>query len=356
MKQYTYPSKQFDKMILQIESYTLTLKIGKHTFVAIYPQSINLEEVEKGYFDLMIYLLFYGLENIDISDTTIQIAGNNKILSYSGGADSTAILLEYAGTPVHILRYWSSEYEHRQIRAVFNVNGVNISTDFEKVRMLYGKTLGFNIGIGYACMYFPMMPAMKANTVYFGIIFDDISFHYGEVFLYTKDFSNTRTYLLIQYFKSLGINFYMPMAGYSEVLTTRIADQGNIKNFSSCNVVGDGDKCLNCYKCFRKEAIRGRKIDLQANQLLYNRVKAIMAKYPLKMASSTIYGIQHAGYLFDAFKDIDVSFLDRVNVEAQAAFFDGQILPDFEWQTDQDRENIKRFVEFINGHKGGFKI
>lgn len=356
MKQYQYSSKQFKQLLLKVNENILTLEIDRHRFMAMYPRTFNLEMVEKGYFDLLMFILFYGIEDIDISKTLINVYGNEKIVSYSGGADSTAVLDKFGGIPVHVLRYWSGDYEQRQIRAVINVSGINIPTDFEKVRELYTDKTGFNIGIGYTCLFFPIMPMLKADTIYFGVVFDDISFYYGDIFKYTSDFSTSRTYKIIQAIKKLGIKIQFPMAGYSEVLTTRIADAGRIKNYSSCNVPGTTDKCLNCYKCFRKEAIRGNQIDFKYNPKLFLKVQKILGKFPLKMASSTIYGIQHAGYNFDVFKNIDVSFLDRVNPHAQQAFFNGDKLPDFEWQTDEDMIRIKEFVKFINDHRKGFEI
>jgi len=358
MREFIYPSTKFQRLILRVEQSRLTLQISERIFTAEYPSIVRLDQVEKGYFDLMMHLLFYDLENIDLSNTSIKTTGNKKIVSYSGGADSTAVLLKFGGIPVHILRYWSSDYEQRQIRAVINSGGINISTDFEKIRTMYlgENKIGFNVGIGYGSMYFPMMQAMNANTIYFGVIFDDISFYYGKVFKYVTDFTNTRTYKLIQTYKSLGINIEFPMAGYSEVISTRIADSGSILNFSSCNTAGKGDKCLNCYKCFRKEAIRGKKINFDSNPGLLLRIKNILAKHPLKMASSTIYGIQAAGYNYEVFKNIDVSFLDRVNQHAHNSFFGGDLIEGYEFQTEKDHENISLFVDFINKHPLGFKI
>lgn len=73
------------------------------------------------------------------------------------------------------------------------------------------------------------------------------------------------------------------------------------------------------------------------------------------MASSTIYGVQNAGYSFAEQFDIDVSFLDRINIQAQKTFFNGEKLPEYEWQTDDDLVRIGQFVQFINSHKDGFK-
>lgn len=358
MKIYSYPSAKFKTITLKVEQHTMVISIGSHVFRASYPTSVNLDLVDKGYFDLMMYMLFFGLEEVDLTETTITTTGTKKIVSYSGGADSTAIVEKFGGIPVHVFRYWSRDYEQRQIRAVINAMGMNISTSFEKIRTLYlgeNKT-GFNVGIGYASVFFPMMPALQADTIQFGVVFDDISFYYGKVFKYVSDFSNTRTYNIIKLLQSFGIHIEFPMAGYSEVITTRIADAGRIKNFSSCNTGGTTDKCLNCYKCFRKEAIRGNKIDLNANPSLKRRLKEIFSKFPLKMASSTIYGIQHAGYDFEEFRSLDVSFLDRVNPAAQQAFFGGQILEGYQFQTQEDLNNIAKFVEFINKNTKGFNL
>jgi hypothetical protein len=89
--------------------------------------------------------------------------------------------------------------------------------------------------------------------------------------------------------------------------------------------------------------MRGQKIDL-------GKIMPILKKKPLKMAASTIYGIQKAGYSgfhFDRFLDIDVSFCERVDVEMLNST-GGVLLPGHLPHTEQDKENIRTFVETIN--------
>ena len=148
---------------------------------------------------------------------------------------------------------------------------------------------------------------------------------------------------------SHNIKIKFPLAGYSEVLTTQIADSSGIGNFSSCHTFGDNDNCGKCFKCFRKQGIRGNKIDL-TNPTNNNRILSILKKQPLKMASSTVWAIQKANYkgkFYEKYYNVDVSWCERVNKYYNDEFGLGT-KTDYEFQTEQDLKSIEDFVNFIN--------
>jgi len=334
---------------LYVSANTLSICINNKEFFAKYDMyDIDLKEIPKGYFDLLMYILFYDLEKIDISKVNIKTTGDQSIISYSGGVDSTAILHGFGGIPVHINRSYAPDYEQKQLRAVKNVAAINIVTDFEKIRELYGKPHGFNVGVGYAALYMPLLPLLKANKISFGVVFDDLAFNFGRPFKFNQSFENSRLYKIRKLLNNFGIDFVLPLAGYSELLTTQIAAQSWIKNYSSCHTIGAGSECLQCIKCFRKKGALGQRIDI-SQSLLKARLKKLFSTYPLKMAAVTVYAVQKAGYTeFKNWFDIDVSFCERVNKTMTEKFFTGEKLPGFEWQTDKDIENIYKFVDFVN--------
>jgi len=342
MKVYTYNNK----IKLTVHQSQLNITIGDRSFNALFPKfEIDLTKTPKGFFDLMMYILFYGLESIDITKTSIETTGDEKITSYSGGADSTALLFAHDGIPVHIYRVYDYVYGEMQLNAVKNVGAMLINTDFELIRTLYGKPHGFNVGVGYGCLYMPLLHHLGANKLQFGVVFDDLAFNFGNPFSYNNDFTNTRLYKIRETLNRFGIDITLPLAGYSEVLTTQIADFSGIP-YTSCHVGIGVRHCNECIKCFRKQGAKGKQLDLTA-QPLKKRVHNLLTKYPLKMAAVTVYAIQKAGYGFDMYNNIDVSFCERVNRTITKTFYKDESKY-FDWQTPEDLENIKKFVDFIN--------
>ena len=356
MKVQTFQSELKGEIVLFIDDYKLNLNIENNNFFANYEflkeYDKKLTDVNPKLFELMVWLLLYNLDTIEFSEPYKVKKTNKHLVSYSGGADSTALLSMFGGIPIHILRSYNKDYENRQIRACNNVNSKNIETDFELVRKIYTDKQGFNVGIGYAALYFPILELLGLDTIYFGVVFDDLAFNYGETLKFNGDLKNSNFHRINNHLKNYDISIRFPLAGYSEVLTTKIADESKISNFSSCHTIGNEDSCGVCYKCFRKQGIRGKKISLK-DKKTYGNITKILDKKPIKMASSTIYGIQKANYqgnYFSKFYNVDVSWCDRVNKYYNDEFGIGHISK-YEFQTEHDLQMINQFVDFINNDK-----
>ena len=352
---YKYKGKK--EIELQVYHKSLVVKVNGNKYSAEYgfltQMGMSLQSVPKAYYDLLMFILFYDLETIDIDSSFTDLSGcDQTIISYSGGVDSTA-LLSFGGIPVHITRVYQPMYEQKQIKAVEYIDAYQVHTNFEKIRELYIGKHGFNVGVGYAALYIPLLPLFKANRISLGVVFDDLAFNFGDPFSYNTDFTHTRLYKIREKLRTKEIDIVLPLAGYSEVLTTRITNSGPYKHFSSCHTPGDEQKCLQCIKCFRKEGAMGRKIPLNT-ATAKRKIMPFFKKYPLKMAAVTVYAIQKAGYkgkFWQRYQDIDVSFCERVNRTLTEQFYDGSKLPGFSWQTSEDAERIKRFVDFINDRR-----
>jgi len=349
----TYNTKNKGDIKLLIEDYRITLKIQNNTFSSDYSflEKLNkkLTDVNPILFDLLIWLLFYNLEDFTLNNIYKINKTNKAVVSYSGGADSTALLSLYGGIPLHITRSYNQEYESRQMRACDFVESHNIVTDFEKISVLYGRKGGFSVGIGYACLYFPLMELLDCDTIYFGVVFDDIAFTYAEPFEFKETITTSNFHKINNVINKYNIKIKFPIAGYSEVLTTKIADNCNIQNFSSCHTYGESDKCGKCFKCFRKQGIRGKKIDLTKKED-NNRIMSVLKKQPLKMASSTVWAIQNVKYkgkFYEKYYDVDVSWCERVNKYYNDEFGLGDT-PKYDFQTTEDIISIKKFVNFVN--------
>jgi hypothetical protein len=217
---------------------------------------------------------------------------------------------------------------------------------------LYLGKQGFNVGIGYGALYLPILEILNCDTIYFGVVFDDLGFYYSKPFKFNGEIKNSNFHKINNILNDFGIKIRFPLAGYSEVLTTKIAEESEIKNFSSCHTFGEKSNCNVCYKCFRKQGIRGRKIDL-TDKKIYEKITNTLKKEPLKMASSTIWAIQNVGYkgtFFSRYYDIDVSWCERVNSYYNDEFGVNH-QPQFAFQTKDDIESINKFVDFINSEK-----
>lgn len=348
-----YKTEKKGNITLKVDDYLITLQIEDKTFTSDYGflKQLNkkLTDVDRSLFDLLIWLLLFNLDTVEVNSNYKIKQTGKAIVSYSGGVDSTALLSLFGGTPVHITRSYNEEYESRQIKACDFVNSYNIISDFEKVRELYLGKHGFNVGVGYACLYFPILELLNCDTIYFGVVFDDLGFYYSEPFKFNGNIKNSSFHRVNEVINKHNIKIRLPLAGYSEVLTTRIADESGINNFSSCHTFGENSSCGKCYKCFRKQGIRGSKIDL-TDPINNNRMLSILKKQPLKMASSTIWGIQNAKYkgsFYEKYYNIDVSWCERVNKYYNDEFgLGGDSIYGF--QTENDLKLIDDFVNYIN--------
>jgi hypothetical protein len=339
---------------LTISEKRIDLEAGPRNFFANYPflnsDTGYLTDVPGNYYRLMMYILLSKLDVIGEAREACTLPDDPQpLISYSGGTDSTALLVATGGLPVHICRSFQPWYNSRQLRACKEAGALVLTTDFEQVREVFGYRHGFNIGIGYICMYIPLLPLLRKNTIALGTILEGIAFHYAMPFTFRDDFTGTNIMKVIAVMESYGIRITLPMAGYSEVLTVKIAESGEVKNYTSCHREGPGPACRVCFKCFRKEALRGYPLDF-GNPDLQKVVLAHMRKAPLHVATSFIYAVQQAGYKhpeLQRYMDIDVTFCRRVN-QPITEQFGGVLAPGFAWQTEADRAAIDRFVAKIN--------
>jgi len=367
MKIYTYNLRQ-NQIVLTLVENKVLLQLKDQIYTSVYPCSI--EHVQRTYFDLMIWILFYGFDEnvLDNNGNEIPTSYGTKIstgwdkilLSYSGGVDSTALLLMMENldvTPVYLKRSYDDIYCQNQIEAIKAFNSKIIETDFELIRKQYGKSHGFNIGIGYCCLLIPLIPILQAKYITFGAIMEGVALSYDTSYKYITRIGSRFAHIF-KVLKNYDIEISLPMAGLSEVHTSRIVEYSSYKYVAcSCHVQMDGNKCMKCYKCFRKEAILGRQIEV--SDILYKKLRI----KPLAAAPATIYGIQKAKYqggLWDRYKSIPtdwVNYYDRIlteqyNPEEICTIITGLFRSyDIGQITALDRESIELFCDCINDDK-----
>jgi hypothetical protein len=353
MREYRY-----GPVTVEIDGALIRLSIEKDDYFVEYP--VSVEHVEKRYIDILVWLLFWGhginaqVNGIDAPDyvargESFAPASDKVMLSYSAGADSTAAAILYPAQPVLIERTYAPAYMRRALGIAEKIGALVVRTDAEKARLRLGKTHGFNVGLGYASVLAPLAGVLGIGEITFGAVWDDVAFYYGDR-LERADITG-RTAKIRKLAAQGGLELSYPVAGISEVWTTHIAATG-LQPYSSCH--GDGDQhCLACYKCLRKEGIQGRKLSDAA----FKKLTPILNKRPLKMAASTIYGLQKAGYGISQFDAIDVSFCDRYSMEHYEAYATPRcrqaVIAELakrgiQPQTPQDSQNIDRFITAVN--------
>lgn len=353
-----------------LDGITIKVRVGTNEFYANYP--MNIEDVSKDLIDAMIWILFYDYGEFNAIKYKGRLIdrppfypkerkNENTVISFSGGIDSTAILTSFEGKPIHLLRDYDWTYSSKQMQIAKNISLV-IPNDMERIRKLYGKSQGFNIGFGYIALILPLVDKMNIKRILFGVVFDDVGFYFGDPFEYNGEREYTNTSMMIDLLQGIGVDICYPFAGLSEVWTTKIVNESKYSGVAtSCHDKSIGNACRACYKCFRKQGILGKKIPIN-NKIIKYIINKNLEK-PVKMAASTIYGIQKAGYQgkqFEKFHDIDVSFLDRWNPKVAKIYNSPEMFLlvskkmqeyGIEEMTPEDAERIKQFVKSINSQE-----
>lgn len=383
MKKFTY---KLNKNLIQvtISDCYINLHLNGQTYFATYWG--YMEDVEKDLIDAMVFILFYGLGENRLAKYDTRITEvpafmdsgialhtlkqreryGNIIVSFSAGVDSSALLTmlpRHKLFPVFLDRSYDKVYTANQLRMINHMaTPLTIPNDFERIRMDYGRPHGFNIGIGYAALLIPLVDKLRARHIVFGSILDDTGFYYKDELRYGFNLRWSRSRQIFDILREIGVALSFPMAGLSEIHTVRrVAESAELSLASSCHVPCN-TSCMACYKCFRKQGILGKQLDM-TNPAIEKRILQILRKKPLKMASSTVYGIQKARYLhpfFERYHKLDVDFLHRVDMDLARFYNDDQILELMEREfyrmglcamTSYDYGCIKIFCDEINEPK-----
>lgn len=301
-----------------LEGNTIWVHAKGHRFYASYP--FNVECTPKHILQTLVWILMWGqgtnpqIDGVDapeyaVTGETFEPFGDAAILSYSAGADSTAMLSLYPCTPVLIYRDYAPEYLTAQADIAKQVNALTVETDFELARKMILPKHGFNVSVGYLCALVPFLPALRASHVLMGTVVEAVgTIHNSQPPVEEKPRAVDR---ITEWLAQAGIYFSQPMIGLSEVWTTRITEASGLPH-SSCHFTAE-HKCLACYKCFRKEGLFGRQ--LQAD--VVESIKPHIRKKPYR---SAVMAAQRAGYGWPVCDSLDMSFAER-NCEHQMLRF-----------------------------------
>lgn len=224
----------------------------------------------------------------------IRRPGNKAGLSFSGGLDSTAALcLMPENSPLFYMeRNFESMIKHDNAHFFIDElrnegkNVVIVPSNHEKIRTNHGKNPGFSTD--YACMAHLILLAdhYDLDAAATGMPLENTYFFHGST---VRDFAKTRFWKYYSpIFAYIGLPLYQPVAGCSEILTSKIVEQSKYSHLSSSCLrsTAVGEKCEVCWKCFRKNIFNNRPWKMS------NEISKFLAKRPLKQGIATLYALQ----------------------------------------------------------------
>ena len=154
--------------------------------------------------------------------------------------------------------------------------------------------------------------------------------------------------LLLQ---KVGMELSLPTGFISEVLTTKIAfnsvdtDKG-IAPLSCPKVDDSGKECGECFKCFRKIRLLGKKGEVS------NYLKKVLRERPLKTAFTMVYALKKSNEIkkyAPEYESLDVSYLERYHKKVMSVLLPIELHEDIknklnyyniEPMSDEDFKNL----------------
>ena len=216
-------------------------------------------------------------------------------LAFSTGVDSTACMELLP--PKTILMYhqrdgFESKLNHSNaLRFISKLRNdgkqvVIVKSNHEMVRLKHGKSVGFSTDLAGAVHVILLSDYFELDSVAMGMPLENSYLfhgHKGRDFNLSSYWSSHSSIL-----QKAGLDLVLPTAGASEIINQRIVDKSGYGDFAeSClRSVEPGKVCGKCWKCFRKNSLKGKQVSIQGE------IEAFLGKRPLKQAISTLYAIQ----------------------------------------------------------------
>ena len=216
-------------------------------------------------------------------------------LAFSGGVDSAACM---ALMPPETLLFYhkregfESNLDHSNaLRFIdkLRVDGKQVvvtESDHEIIRADFGKSPGFSTDIAGAVHVILLADYFELGGIAMGMPLENSYLfhgHKGRNFN-SSPYWKTNSSIL----QRAGLDLLFPTAGASEIINQRIVEESGYDDYAeSCLRSKEGGKvCGKCWKCFRKNSLKGKQVSLQGE------IEIFLHKRPLKQAISTLYAIQ----------------------------------------------------------------
>ncbi len=257
-------------------------------------------------------------------------------LAFSAGVDSTACM--ELMPPETVLMYhqrdgFESKLNHANaFRFIEKLreNGkqvVIVKSNHEQIRLDHGKSVGFSTDFAGAVHVILLADYFELGSIAMGMPLENAYLFHGH---------KGRDFNLSSYWKThssilekAGLDLVFPTSGASEIINQRIVDNSDYADYAeSCLRSKEAGKvCGKCWKCFRKNSMKGKEVQIQGE------IEIFLEKKPLKQAISTLYAIQRLpqeqqNFIRTKFPDVgklmdgDYTMIERYN----PAFLD--LIPD----------------------------
>lgn len=282
---------------------------------------------------------------------------SKPLISFSFGVDSTAAaaLLSETAIKFYLDRTYN-KYTASNGKVVNKNNFIYfekiyhkvpnlfiVKTNFEIIAPAAGMPHGFRHNWGYSSIGVILAHVLGCDTLCFGSVLQEMFLgsksNYIDVIERKTSGYNTNKEMI----NLAGLKFALPTGGISEILTTKIANEGKLQGVASfCpNIDDNGTPCYKCWKCFRKIRLSGYA-GIKPNETVYD----VLSKRPIKQAPTVIYAVKKSNeleYLPSTYHDIDVDFLESYYDYALENMMPNDLY--VEVVSELERLNVKPMIE-----------
>ena len=275
--------------ILMFDAITRTVRFKM-------PLGWRIEDTHRDLFRLAHYLLTSPWEpGILQGWHPTRKKGWRPALSYSAGVDSHACLeLMPKNTLVmyHERSGFESALDHSNALVMLNAlqddghTVIRIESNHEQIRIDRGKNPGFSTDLAVGAHAILLADFFGISGVAFGMPLENSYLFHGHT---GRDFLKSRYWTHHSgIFEKAGLDLILPTAGLSELINLKIVENSKHGALAQSCLRSDvpGQVCGVCWKCFRKNSLRGEVANIS------NEVHQFLNKEPLKQAASTIYALQ----------------------------------------------------------------
>ena len=247
------------------------------------------------------------IKNIDHSLDAYK--GEKTVISYGGGMDSTSIALLFPDFDIIHSVNTNDNIECKQIMKTFIQNNLKnnphiINCNCKELSRPGGFTTFTNIFI------IPLILSsdLQISNIMCGEVLESSCLSNG--IKYFPQFDTNRRNRWMRFFQHIGLNIFSPIAGCSELITSKIVVKDNLHtNVLYCEN-DNGKQCLQCTKCLRKNLeILYNGIDNidVVNNFNKNKITEFLQKRPLYFSNVNIETIKSTNapeYMKECISDI----------------------------------------------------
>ena len=170
---------------------------------------------------------------------------------------------------------WDKNYNYNALKNINNSKIKNthiIPNNFELIRLIYEKKIGFMHGSGYISIVILLSDFYNIDTIALGPSLETTGYMNN---IYKNDLKELLTSFLKlnSVLKKYNLRIIYPMGGCSEIVTTNIVEKSIFfNNVSSCQNKTSNNKCKNCVKCYRYYGIVNSDIKNFEGLKQYNKM------------------------------------------------------------------------------------